>query len=71
MDEIPLNGHPLSASDLAEKISGYAKIRLCVLPDGIPNHCDWILHEHDRYLIVKALRLISERTLHDKETIPR
>ena len=48
-----------SPEALADKIAGFAKVRLCVLPTGEPSIQDWLVHERDRFLIVKALRALT------------
>lgn len=54
---------PLYAKDLADKIAGYAKIRLCVSPNGDTSYSDWLVHERDRHLIVNALRFFHEKAM--------
>lgn len=44
------------AAKLADKIGGFAKVRLCVNVDGTSHPSDWLLSERDRYLIARALR---------------
>lgn len=50
-----------SSVELADKIAGYAKIRLCESPTGEPSYRDWLVHERDRHLIIKALRFYHDR----------
>jgi hypothetical protein len=47
------------AGALAEHIAHYPRVRLCECLDGSLHHADWLLHERDRYLIVKALRALA------------
>jgi hypothetical protein len=48
-----------SATALADKIAGYAKIRLCESPSAESGYKDWLVHERDRHLIAKALRFYA------------
>lgn len=46
----------MNNQDLAEKIAGYAKIRLCTDVEGLLSPGDWLLSEANRVSIVKMLR---------------
>lgn len=46
----------MTDEDLAEKIAGYAKVKLCRSVEGFNSPDDWLLSEKERYAICKALR---------------
>ena len=46
----------VNKNELAEKIAGYAKIRLCINVDGTYHPGDWLLSEKERITITRALR---------------
>jgi hypothetical protein len=54
--DFAFDGRSNSAKALADKIAGYAKIRLCADPEGRNGLEDWLVHERDRHLICQALR---------------
>jgi hypothetical protein len=56
MTERRVDGSHLTAAELAERIAGFPRVRLCQTVDGSSHFADWLLHERDRYLIVQALR---------------
>lgn len=67
------DGRSTSAVALADKISGFAKVRLCESPAGEPGYKDWLVHERDRHLITTALRFYAARSNkgHDAREIKR
>lgn len=47
------------AAELADRIAGFPRVRLCHEVDGTSDFRDFLLHERDRHLIVQALRGFS------------
>lgn len=65
------DGRSITVEALADKIAGYAKVRLCSNPNGDPGHTDWLVHERDRYLICKALRCFGRAAQPSRQNEPK